>query len=992
MNIVDKNNLNIKKGDILAGFLVKEISAIEDINSILYELEHEKTGAKYVHVSNDDVENTFSIAFRTPPSDSTGSSHIIEHTVLCGSKKFPVRDPFFSMHKKSLCSFMNAFTASDWTMYPFSTPNKKDFYNMIDVYLDAVFFPNLDELSFQQEGIRIELEENHENQNDYSLVYKGIVYNEMMGSMSSPSRVMYQSILSELYPSTAYAYNSGGDPEVIPDLTYKKFKEFYKRYYHPSNSFCYTYGNLPLEKHLCFLNDKVLSNFDKIDPKTDVAFQPRWEKPKVIKKPYPFDKNQDASKKHQVCISWLMSDISNSVDILSLNLLEEIMLGNSGSPVRKALISSNIGSDLSDAAGFHSDYKDTFFSLGLKDVNETNASEIEKIIFTCLNELVQKGIDEKLIDTAIHQLEFQKKEITNVPYPYGLKLFLEFCGSWIHGVDPVKSLKFDDDLKKIKDELQKGPFLSKQIEKYFLNNSHRILLILYPNIEMTQAQELRIKERLNFVKTNLTDYDIEKIKKDTEMLELKQNEIEDLSSLPSLEISEILKNVEHKEPFTIINQYSTSLYKEHTSGIFYFSSALGTGNITKDLVPFVPFLCSTFSRMGTKKIDYSDLAIMIARYTGGIGMHSIAKSYYGSSETYIPYISFFGKCLNRNIEKMFEILQGLIFDLSFSNMARLKNLLLEYKSRLESTIVHSGHSFVMKLAARNFSSKHSLDEIWQGVHQYQFIKNFTDTLSDEKLISIANNLENIAKNLFAKNNLKMAMIGEDNALINCENYIASIINGMTGEGKDGFRVNQNQITSPMPYEGWSTSSSVSFIGYCFETVPMWHDDSPALSVLSKIIKSSYIHKEIREKGGAYGGFSVYDDEDGLFYLASYRDPNISRTLSVFENVGSFIRTKDIDDEAIQECILELCAKIDKPKTPADAAKKSFFRNLVKITYEDRKKFKENLLSVNKNKLKEVIEKYFMQKPEKVGIAVISSEDKLNQANKELETPLKIYKI
>ncbi|MGA9175786.1 MAG: insulinase family protein, partial [Desulfobacterales bacterium] len=490
----DKNNLDLLQAAGILGYSITKIIALKEIDSFLYLLEHSHTGTRHVHISNSDEENTFSVAFKTVPSDSTGVAHILEHTVLCGSRKFPVHDPFFSMLKRSLNTFMNAFTSSDWTMYPFSTQNKKDFYNLMDVYLDSAFYPNIEELSFKQEGHRIEIEGDPKDAESLKLVYRGVVYNEMKGAMSSPNQVMVRSILNALYPETTYSYNSGGDPVVIPRLTYNQLKSFHKRHYHPSNAFFYTYGNLPLKDHLKFINDKILKHFKRIDPGTDVLSQPRWNHPQEKQYTYPLDKNEDPSKKCQVCVAWLTADIKDAFEVLVLALLERILLGNPASPLRKALIDSNLGSSLSDGTGFDADNRDTLFACGLKDVTISDASKIETIIFDVLKDLSEKGIDKKIIESAIHQIEFHRKEITNTPYPYGIKLLLTFGGSWFHGGNPERILRFDEDLKKLRNEIAKGPFFENRINTYFLENQHRVLLTLVPDQTMEETESERVEK------------------------------------------------------------------------------------------------------------------------------------------------------------------------------------------------------------------------------------------------------------------------------------------------------------------------------------------------------------------------------------------------------------------------------------------------------------------------------------------------------------------
>ena len=543
--IEDSANPGLKAGDRICDYRIEQIEPLMEIAAVFYALEHLTTRTKHIHISNGDAENTFSVAFKTVPNDSTGVAHILEHTVLCGSQKFPVRDPFFSMLKRSLSTFMNAFTASDWTMYPFSTQNKKDFYNLMEVYLDAVFFPKLDKLSFKQEGHRLEVEENSKGPNPDipAVTYKGVVYNEMKGAMSSPDQVMARSILKALYPSTTYRFNSGGDPVEIPSLSYDQLIEFHRRHYHPSNAFFYTYGNLPLQDHLTFIQEKVLSQFQQIDPDTAVASQPRWKHPQAVSFAYPFNKNEDPAKKCQVCVAWLTADIKDSFELLTLTLLEQILLGNSASPLRKALIDSGLGSALCDGCGFDADNRDTLFVSGLKDVDPSSAGKIETIILDVLNDLIDNGIEKKLIDSAIHQIEFHRKEITNTPYPYGIKLLLTFSGSWFHGGDPLKILNFETDLANLQNELEKGAFFENQIKKYFLENPHRILLTLEPDQEMEHNENKRLRAELDRIRKNLTPTDIDQIQQDAEALQRLQETEEDVSTLPTLQRKDIPPSV-----------------------------------------------------------------------------------------------------------------------------------------------------------------------------------------------------------------------------------------------------------------------------------------------------------------------------------------------------------------------------------------------------------------------------------------------------------------
>ncbi|MFC1814407.1 insulinase family protein [Thermodesulfobacteriota bacterium] len=990
---VDHNKPDLTEGDQIYGYDIQRVVELKEINSFFYELEHIATKSRHIHISNDDAENTFSVAFKTVPLDSTGVAHILEHTVLCGSNKFPVRDPFFSMLKRSLSTFMNAFTASDWTMYPFSTQNRKDFYNLMDVYLDAVFSPNLDRLSFKQEGHRLEVEEDRQDAGAYNMQYKGIVYNEMKGAMSSPHEVMVRSLLDALYPSTTYRHNSGGDPAIIPKLTYDQLKAFHQRHYHPSNAFFYTYGNLPLRAHLSFLQDNILKNYERIDPQTEVPTQQRWHEPKTATYPYPFDKKEDPSKKYQACLAWLTADIKNTHEVLVLTLLEQILLGNSASPLRKALIDSGLGSSVSDGTGFDSDNRDTLFAAGLKDVAKSAAPEIETIIYDVLNELVNKGVAKKLIESAIHQIEFRRKEITNHPYPYGIKLLLSFAGGWFHGGDPVRAIKFDADLDKIRKAVSKGPFFENRIKKYFLDNPHRVLLTLVPDQLMEDKENRRVAAELDRVKADMIPAKLKKIQADAEALKKLQETREDLSCLPTLDLKEIPPIVKGVNATPSEGRSPVVIYTQPTAGIFYFTAALGSGALQKELIPLVPFFCYAFSKIGTTQRDYTEMAQRIDAYTGGIGLSVHARTSFESSGACLAYSSFNGKCLVRNQNKMFEIIAELIRSYDFGDLTRLKSLLLEYRAALESMIVRNGHRFAMSLASRNFSTALALAETWQGVHQLKIIKEITTDREDKKLISASDDLSAIAKYLLTGNNIKMALIGEDAALYTAESAADSLYKDLEHRPPDGFGPPQIDIGDEIPREGWSTTSSVSFVAQSFQTVRMEHEDAPALSVIGKMLRSLYLHREIREKGGAYGGFAVYNPENGLFSLGSYRDPHIVATLKVYAGVADFIRSTDFTDEDIKEATLQVCSEIDKPDPPGPAARKAFYRRIVSLSDDARNRYKRELLSLTRRRAIAVAEKYFHTDAQNQAVAIISGEAQLKAANAELkDSPLKIYPI
>ncbi len=981
--------------DMISGYIVKRVAPLDTIQSTFLELEHLETGAIHVHIHNKDAENAFSVAFKTVPQDSTGVAHILEHTVLCGSQKFPVRDPFFSMLKRSLSTFMNAFTASDWTMYPFATQNRKDYYNLMDVYLDAAFFPKLDELSFKQEGHRLAIESDREKLKNGRLVYKGVVYNEMKGAMSSPDQVMAHSILNALYPQTTYRFNSGGDPAEIPTLTYDQLRRFHRRHYHPSNAFFYSYGNLPIEDTLSFIQEKVLGKYRRIDPDTVVARQPRWTSPQRVTYYYPLEKQDITDKKSQVCVAWLTDDIRNTKEVIILTILEQVLLGNPASPLRKALMDSGMGSALSDGTGFDADNRDTFFACGLKDVAAIDASRIEKLVLDTLSGLVTDGIDDGLIASAIHQLEFHKREITNTPYPYGLNLLLQFCGSWFHGADPMRTLHFDQDLATISETARTGPFFENKIIQYLLDNTHRVTLTLEPDPDVAAKEDARVAVQLQLRENGMSPDEFHQLADDAKALERLQDGKEDLVCLPTLELTDIPVDIEKITESARFSEIPAVFYESETSGIFYFCAAAGCGRIEVADIPLVPFFCFAITRIGTGKRDFAEMAKRIDQYTGGIGFGANAHTAFTTAGSCLPFVSVNGKCLNRNVDRMFDIVQELVCAIDFRDQARLKSLLLEYRAMMESSIVNNGHRLAISLAARNLSPARYLTELWSGVHQIKTLKNLTTDLSEARLSDLSIKLMQIADVVFSENRMEMASIGEAEAIATASGHVMSLIDRTgTSRGKGA------EFTAPPIYpgdgrirEGWGTSSQVSFVASARTTVRMDHPDAPVLAVLAKLLRSLYLHREIREKGGAYGGFALYNPEDAVFSFGSYRDPHILSTLAVYEKASHFLRAENYSDEDIKEAILQVCSEIDKPDPPGPAARKAFYRKLIGLSDEQRKGFKDRLLSVTRDRVATAGRHYFPENQAEKNVAVISNESKLLSANDRLgQIPLNIYRI
>ena len=989
-------NVSLKEGQSLNGYTVHRIAPLPSIDSTYIELIHQTTRARHIHIANADKENTFSVIFRTVPTDSSGVAHILEHTVLCGSSKFNVRDPFFSMIKRSLSTFMNAFTASDWTMYPFSTQNEKDYYNLMDVYLDAAFFPRLDELSFKQEGHRLDILKDAAP--DTQLEYKGVVYNEMKGAMSSPGQVMGRALLKSLYPDTTYSNNSGGEPSHIPQLTWDALKAFHGQYYHPSNACFYTYGSLPLEQTLEVISTKVLSQFEHLDMDTRVPPQPRWDAPRVETMAYAYADTDNMESKYQGCVGWLTCDVNDSVNVLALSILEQVLLGNSASPLRKALIDSKLGSALSDSTGFDPDNKDTLFVCGLKDIKKESVPQVEKIILSTLTDLADNGIDKTLIESAIHQIEFHRKEITNTPYPFGIKLLLSFSGAVIHDGDPVSCVNMDQDLEYIQGELNKGPFLETLIRTYFLDNPHRVLFTLEPDAELEAKTTAETRKELAETLKGLTDQDLEQIQADAKTLEALQEAEEDLSVLPTLELSDVPPEIEVIKPDALTTVSPVTCYDKATSGILYFTCPVGAGEIPPEKFSLVPFFSKAFTNAGTRNFAYTEMAEKMDQYTGGIAMSPFSGSYFDQAGDSHCFMALHGKALDRNVDKLFELIGEYVINYEFKDMERLNSLLLQYQAGMEASIVSTGHRYAISLASRHLSQAAHIGELWHGIGQFQAIKAQVEkTQADPAVLeALAAEFTAMARTLFKKENFKPAVIGHPDAMGRADRCIADIMSPLPNNAHSAFITPELSRDTNRPYAGWYTNTAVSFVGQAFKTVRITHEDSPGLAVIAKILRSKFLHREIREKGGAYGGFALYNTEEGIFSFGSYRDPHIKRTLDVYKQACDYIMDGDYTDTDVKEAILQVCSEIDKPETPGPAAMKAFYRDITKLSDDIRKGFKDALLRLDRQRILDIARTYFSVADDQKGVAVISSKSQLEEANKALEAegrrPLDLIKI
>jgi len=935
-----------------------------DLNAQIYT--ESKFNCKHIHLDSKSDEKVFMVAFRTIPEDSTGVAHILEHTALCGSKKYPVRDPFFMMIRRSLNTFMNAFTSSDWTAYPFATQNDKDFNNLLSVYLDSSFFPNLDELDFLQEGHRLEFSES--NNLDSDLEIKGVVFNEMKGAMSSISSQLWHGLSRHLYNSTTYKHNSGGDPENIIDLTHDYLVDFHKKHYHPSNATFFTFGNVNPTEIQDFINKNVLENFEPSDEIIGVKNEDRISEPKTITEYYnPMPEDED---NHHVVLSWLLGESHNPVELLESYLVSNILLDNSASPLRKTLENTKLGKSLSPLTGLEADHKELVFAAGLEGVGSNKQIEVEKLILDCLKDVVSKGISEELVQSSLHQLEIKQREITGSGMPYGLQIMLSCLPACIHNDDPLKVLDLDSSFDVIKENLKEERYIEKLIEEKIINNQHRINYCLAPDINFNSKKEKKIQEKISEKSKNLSANDKKRIIELAKNLKARQEKSDNPEILPKVTKEDIPKSREYAKSQSFEDDNKNFYYKVGTNGITYHSIILPCDPLTQDEFKIASLFTNTLTDVGIGDKSYEDIQKIQSAVTGGIS----------ASFTLIPNenqsahslgLKITSKSLEENENKMQDLMIDTAKNSNFSDKNRIKDMLNFISSDNEKSLIQNGHVLSMSNAAAQINNISSTNDFASGLN---FITN-TNSLS--KNIEKDSNLDQYIEILNSIKN-KICPIPSYSFTASSLNLDQSQINFSFDNQDNAFNV-QNYFDIQQESIGWITGAQVTYCAEAFPTVDFFHDDAPVLSVLGAVLRNGYLHSAIREKGGAYGSGAMQDSNNRVFKFFSYRDPRCSETFEEFKKSREW-SLKNISQEQLDEGILGIISSIDKPLSPFGEAMSDFSMNLDKKDLEARLRIRSLVKNCTLDDLINVSQKYLFNESKRSIIAGENYVDEMKKMN------------
>ena len=916
-------------------FELKESKKIEllDVNAQVYK--HSKFNTQHIHLDADNDEKVFMVAFRTIPEDSTGVAHILEHTSLCGSKKYPVRDPFFMMIRRSLNSFMNAFTSSDWTAYPFATQNNKDFNNLLDVYVDSAFFPRLDPLDFSQEGHRLEID------NENKLEIKGVVFNEMKGAMSSPTDQLWHGMSKYLFEETTYHHNSGGDPEKIIDLTHADLVAFHQKHYHPSNATFFTFGNVPIDEIHDHLEENVFQKFTPASEQLTINPAKIFTTPVQASgtyQPLPGDESN-----HHVVISWLLGNSHDPLNLLENYFLSNILLDNSASPLRKALELSKIGKSPSPFLGIEPSNKEIVFMAGLEGGGPDKAIEVEELILSTLQKLVKDGVPEDLINSSLHQLEIGQREVSGGGMPYGLQLMLGCMNACIHHDDPISMLDLDANFTKLKTLISQKGYLEELISTRLIKNQHRLNYELKPdpkfneNLENFFASTLKSKEEV------LTDRDIGEINDLAEALKARQEAVDDVEILPKVTIQDIPLKREYASASFLKN--NRSVYEVGTNGLMYSDFLFPCKNLSSQELLYSSLYTFILTEVGLRKSSYEEVQALQSSITGGINA-SFKLHTNGQDEPGKLFLSISSKSLEDNFDAMEKLVLNTLENARFDEKNRILDLFNIFIARNEESLNQNGHILAMNSAASSLNTFSATAFQMSGLRMLNQSK---VAISKIKEITDANELIDTLKSIHSKvfhNPYKIFTACSPNALQEKSMEFTNI------QSKA-----EQSLTKPATEQiGWITGSQVCYCAEAFQGVPREHPDAPALSVLATVLRNGFLHTAIREKGGAYGAGATNDTSTNTFKFFSYRDPKCTETFVAFKEAIEWSKTS-ITNQHLEEAILGVVSSIDKPLSPVGEAKNDFNFNLENISTKERLEMRQRVINCSIEDLIRVSKKY-----------------------------------
>ncbi len=935
--------MNIKLNDELHGFRLTKIDNVPELTADTYEFEHIKTGAKLFYLAADDDNKVFYIAFRTPPKDDTGVAHIVEHSTLCGSRKYPLKEPFVELVKGSLNTFLNAMTYPDKTVYPVASRNAKDFRNLQDVYLDAVFYPamrNTPEI-LMQEGWHYEIE----NPED-PLKYSGVVYNEMKGALSSPDDILGSKSLHEIFPDNCYSFESGGDPEAIPNLTQKDFSDFHAKYYHPSNSYIYLYGDVDIEEQLEYLDREYLSDFEKISPDSEISAQKKFSEMKRIADFYPIGEEEPEEGKTFHSLNILTGDVLDSKTLLGLEILNHALFISSAAPVRKAIIDSGLGKDVD--SGLEEDLIQPLFTVTLTGSEKDRGEKFYNLVISELEKLVENGIDKILLEASISLIEFRVREADFGFAPKGLIYGLRSLRNWIYGGDPTVPLRYEEDFAAVKAGLKENYF-ENLIREQFLQNTHKLFVTLAPSKTVGKEKEDAQVKKLAEIKSGMSPEEISKVIEDTKNLKIRQQSPETpeaLETIPILKLSDI-----RKEPETLPLKFrdidATRILHSciDTQGIIYLTFMFDAGKVPQDKIFHIHLLNCLLASVDTKKHTYEELEILRNLHIGGFCGLLKAETKKGEPDSFNPIFRVYVKALESKLPELSEILSEIFTETIFTNQKRVREIVEQTQIGIELNLQDMAPSVI----ASRISAYQNIAGAYNDSGSLGFNEFLKDLLKDfdAKFDKLVEDLQDVMIRLLNRNGLIVGVTATDELYKKFVPHLSKLLKSLPLEQ---FKPANYDYPLKNENEGLYSQSRVQYVGKGGNFVRHGYEYTGALQVLETIMRYEYFWTEIRVRGGAYGAFTNFD-RDGSLFFGSYRDPNLKKTVDIFDKTGDFLKNFDVSDREMDKYIIGTISKVDKPVTPSIKGQIAIGYFLRGINYDDRQKTRDQILSTRQKDIR-----------------------------------------
>jgi Zn-dependent M16 (insulinase) family peptidase len=983
-------------GKEYSGFMLDSLNEISELGCLALTLTHQATGCRVFHLYNEDKENVFSFNFRTPPFDNSGVAHILEHSVLCGSKRYPLKDPFVALLKGSMKTFLNAITFPDKTIYPAASTIEDDLYNMMAVYGDAVFFPLLQKQVFEQEGYHLEYSAPGDDKSALRVV--GVVYNEMRGNYSSQESIVSEWSLRSLFPDTPYGFDSGGEPSHILTLSYADFIDFHRMYYHPSNCRIYFYGNIPTEKHLEFLESRFLKHFKKTTVNSSIPLQKPFSVPLRLQKSYPCQKGERLEAKTTITVNWALPQATDGFNVLFWEFISEILLGSSGAPLWKALVESGLGQDIYPYSGLETELRQMVFSVGLRGTEKTRARELEDLVAATLHELCEGRIEPELINAALNRVTFNNREIKGGGYPYGLRLLRRILRGWLHGVAPEETLAVNRHLKRIKELMEAGTAsIGHLVRKYLLENPHRSTVVVVPDPDFTERENAGLAEYIKGVERTLTSARKRELMDSLEELkefQQKKESAADERKIPYLKLQSLPAQVEHitgtRE--TLPGRIELYAHPMETNGITYIDFAFSAVGMDENLVLFVPLFTKILTKAGLPGARYDEVQRRLTSLTGGFNGELLVSTIIGGREP-AEEVIFRLKLLDETLEPGLALAAGLIRQADFSDNTHLKDLLREYYNDYKASLIPQGHRYAMIRAGSRFSAAAAGKEKWDGLTQFLFAHELCSN-PEAGVKRLIPELERIRRFLLASGRLKINVTTRPERVEGIRESLTGLFSDLpsTGPGNaaaGGGPMSESEAdaagvpaSGAQMIESFILSTSVNFTAHVLRGAAFGTREYACEEVLGHILKTGLLWEKIRMRGGAYGAYSSPLGFDELFCFASYRDPNLSATLTAYRQALRELLAAVPGRTELDKAVIGTVSNYEIPYKPHDKGFVAFKRALLGVTDELRQKNRDYTLRINKKELQTCAEN-LLARFDEGNTVILTNEETLKQERKNL---------